>query len=396
MKGRCMARPVDPEFGARLRALMERNGVSLRSLARRTFYSKSYLWDLTKGVKPPSLTAAQTLDDALDARGALIGLVPDLAEPADLELSELAQRVAASDMSAETLTRLERGVDELACAYATTAPALLLPAVRRNLAYVGRLVEVRKTLDQSRRLLVAGGWFALLSATLAIDLRQRPEARASLATAQTLAEQAEHAEIQAWCLETKAWDVLTDGSFAQAARLSRQAQAIAPSGSSAMIQSTAQEGRAWARMGRAPEARKALQRTAKLVSALPMPDSPEHHYRYDPAKAVSYTATTLAWAGDAAAEEAARSALADLHASGEDVRRPRRVVAAQLDLSLALVAARKPDEAAAMATTAITTGRVVPSNWWRAAEIMSGVDSLRIAEVHDLREAFETYRPRSV
>jgi len=323
-----------------------------------------------------------------------VGLVQDHARSGDTGLSELAQRAAASDLSAETLARLEATVDELACAYATTAPAELLPGVRRNLADVGQLVEVRKTLDQSRRLLVAGGWFALLSATLAIDLRKRAEANVSLATAQALAEQAEHAEIQAWCLETRAWDVLTDGDFAQAARLSQQAQAIAPNGSSAMIQAAAQEGRAWARMGRARDARNALRRMAKLVSPLPMPDTPEHHYRYDPAKAVSYTATTLAWAGDPAAEEAARSALGDLHASGEDVRRPRRVVAAQLDLSLALVAARKPDEAAAVATAAIATGRVVPSNWWRATEIMTSVDRFGIAEVRDLREAFEAYRPQ--
>lgn len=317
----------------------------------------------------------------------------DQAGPEDAELSELAQRVAASDISAETLARLEAAVDELACAYATTPPAELMPRVRQNLTYVGQLLDVRKTLDQSRRLLVAGAWFSLLSATLAIDLRQHKQAHASLVTARTLAEQAEHDEIQAWCLETRAWDVLTDGNFARAAQLSQQAQGVAPRGSSAMIQATAQEGRAWARMGYADEARDALSRAGRLVASLAAPDLPEHHYRYDPAKAVAYTATTLAWAGDPAAEEATRSAIADMHTSGEDVRRPRRAASAQLDLSLALIAARKPEEAAAVATAAITSGRVVPSNWWRAAEIMTSVESLGIAEVRDLRDAFEAYRP---
>ncbi|GIM91706.1 hypothetical protein Ato02nite_034990 [Paractinoplanes toevensis] len=61
------------------------------------------------------------------------------------------------------------------------------------------------------------------------------------------------------------------------------------------------------------------------------PDQPEHHYRYDPGKAHAYAATTLAWAGDPAAEVVAREVIAELRA--EDAR-PRRIASAQLDLGL--------------------------------------------------------------
>jgi hypothetical protein len=43
-----------------------------------------------------------------------------------------------------------------------------------------------------------------------------------------------------------------------------------------------------------------------------VPDRPEHHYRYDPAKSDAYTTTTLAWIGDPAAEGYARQVLARL------------------------------------------------------------------------------------
>jgi tetratricopeptide (TPR) repeat protein len=304
--------------------------------------------------------------------------------------------VTASDVGAETLERLESAVDVLATAYATTPPEQLAPRSSRQLAYVVHLLDGRTTLDQHRRLLVAGGWLALLGATLRIDLRHRVAAEAYLGTARQMAEQAEHAEIQAWVLETRAWDVLTCGDYQGAAELAQRAQAIAPRGSSAHIQATAQEGRAWARMGQASETRDALARVERLVSPLPRPERPEHHYQYDPAKALSYTATTLAWVGDPGAEQYARAVIAELESAADGVARPRRTASARLDLGVALLAADKPDEAANAATAAITSGRVVPSNWWRAAEVLAGVEQAGIGEARELRQAYETFQPRMV
>ena len=172
--------------------------------------------------------------------------------------------------------------------------------VRRHLGYVGQLVEARKTLEQHRRLLVVGGWLALLKATVHIDLRQPASAAAHLATAADLAGQANDAEIGAWCLETRAWEVLTAGDYRRAVDLSRRAQDIAPAGGSAIVQATAQEGRAWARIGDRKATRSALDRVEAMTASLRTTESPEHHYHYDPAKALSYAATTLSWVGDPA------------------------------------------------------------------------------------------------
>ncbi|MEV8639302.1 hypothetical protein AB0395_47380 [Streptosporangium sp. NPDC051023] len=302
--------------------------------------------------------------------------------------AELARRVAASDVGTETLEWLETAVDDLAVAYPGTPPAELLGRVRQHLAYVSQLISVKKTLAEHRRLLVAGGWLSLLAATCHIDLHQFPAGAARLRTAAQLSKHAEHPEIMAWCLETEAWQVLTSGNYRRALSLSQDAQRIAPKGSSAYIQATAQQGRAWARLGASRETRDALNQVARLVAPLRMPDRAEHHYRYDPAKSDAYTATTLSWLGDPAAEPYARGVLARLESTTDGPPRPRRAVSARLDLALALLAAGQPDEAGHVTLTAITSGLLVPSNYWRAAEVITAVEAHRVPEAAELREAY--------
>ena len=154
-------------------------------------------------------------------------------------------------------------------------------------------------------------------------------AAAHLRTAAQLAWESEHTEIAAWCLETQAWQMLTAGDYQRAADISQAAQRIAPKTSSAFIQATAQEGRAWARLGTAAQTRGALSRVEALVSPLPMPERPEHHYRYDPPKAQVYVATTLSWLGDTAAEGLSRQVLAAIEAP-QARPRPRRAALARL------------------------------------------------------------------
>jgi transcriptional regulator with XRE-family HTH domain len=384
-----MPREIAPTFAARLRQLMRERGYSFRRLAERTYYGKSYVHDLATGRKAPTAETAHRLDEALGAGGELAALAVFVNGADEVDAVDLARRIEASDVSTETLDQLEAAFDDIASAYTTTPPELLLPLARKHIGYVARLLDGRKTLAQHRRLLVLGGWLSLIGATIRIDLRQNTSAAAWLRTADQLGGHAEHDEIRAWCLETRAWEVLTAGDFRQAIELSQHAQAVAPVGSSAYIQGVAQEGRAWARLGEQGNTRATLDRLNRLAAALPPPERPEHHYKYDPAKALAYTATTLAWAGDPAAEEYARTAVDHLG----DTPRPRRIASARLDLALALTASGKPDEAAANALVAITSGRVVPSNWWRATEVVTAVRATGIPEAEELADAYATYRP---
>lgn len=286
------------------------------------------------------------------------------------------------------IERLELAVDELAVAYPGTAPDELLGRVRAHLGYVGGLLDARATLTQRRRLLVTGAWLSLLAATCLIDLHHDHAATAHLRTAAELARETGHAEIAAWCLETQAWQVLTAGDYRQAVEIARAARQVAPREGSAFIQATAQEGRAWARLGAGAETRTALAQVEKLVSPLPPPAAPEHHYRYDPAKSQAYAATTLAWLGDPAAEPIARQILARLESAADGPPRPRRAASARLDLSLALIAAGRHDEAAGTALEAVTSGRLVPSNYWRAREVIDAVTGRGVPEACELSEAF--------
>jgi transcriptional regulator with XRE-family HTH domain len=386
---------VDPTFGARLRELRAARGMSYRDFGT---VSRSHVHDLEIGRKQPSPEVAAALDRALGANGQLTQLVrpiidgvsaPQTGGDADeLDAFELARRVAASDVGAETITRLEWAVDQLATSYSITPPAQLLARTRRYLSYSGKLLEpgVRKTLAEHGQLLTLAAWLSLIAATLHIDLRQDVAAAARLGTAESLAHHAGNAEIEAWVLETRAWQAVTEGDYPRAVDLSRGAQRLAPKGSSVAIQASAQEGRACARLGRARETYGAINRVHQLVSPLPVPDRPEHHYRYDPGKSVAYTATTLAWLGDPAAERYARQVIDQL---GNSRGWPRRLAAAQIDLALALLAADRPDEAAGVALEAISSGRLVPSNHWRAREVVEAVQERGMSETADLRSAYE-------
>jgi tetratricopeptide (TPR) repeat protein len=218
---------------------------------------------------------------------------------------------------------------------------------------------------------------------------QDDAATARLETAATLARESGQREIEAWCYETEAWRVLTDGDYVQAVELSRTAQDIAPAGTSALIQATAQEGRAHARLGEGKETYSAIKRVQDMSAALGTPDTPEHHYRYDPAKSLSYTATTLAWLGDAAAEPYAREVIARLSPSDDVTRWPRRVASANIDLALVLLEQSRLDEACDAAQKAILSGKVVPSNHWRALEVVKAVEAKQLPESADLREAYQ-------
>jgi transcriptional regulator with XRE-family HTH domain len=276
-------------FAPMLRALMSERGLTVAGLARQVPCDKALISRYRSGRQEPSLRMAQRIDDTLGAAGQLAALArgpaataPDDGADDEIAALELARRAAASDVGTATVERLERAVDMLATAYPGTPPAILLPRVRRNLGYVSGLVGARATLAEHGRLLTAGGWLSLLAATSSVDLGLHDAAAAHLATAAQLAHETGHAELAAWCLETRAWQALTAGDYRQAVTISQAAQRVAPDGSSAQTQATAQEGRAWARIGDSQATYAALRRVESLVSPLPVPADPEHHYPLRP------------------------------------------------------------------------------------------------------------------
>ncbi|HVB42020.1 MAG TPA: helix-turn-helix transcriptional regulator [Streptosporangiaceae bacterium] len=383
------------DFGTLLSGLMTERGLGVRALARHVPCDPALISRLASGRQQPSAQIARRLDEVLDAGGELsdlASLAPDPGPVFDDELGaiEAARRAGATEVGAMAVERLEQVMDTLAMAYPSSAPAKLLSRTGAYLAYATGLLGRKATLSEHRRLLVTSGWLSLLAATSLIDLRRYDAADAYLTTAMQMAAETGHPELSAWCLETRAWQAVSDGDYARAASLARSAQALAPRGSSALIQATAQEGRAWARLGSPRDTCDALTRVEALVSPLPVPDQPEHHYRYDPAKAEAYVATTLSWLGDPAAVDIARSVLAKMESPADP--RPRRAVAARIDLALALAGAGRPDEAGEVTLEAVTSPYLVPSNYWRADEVIAVVESSDPEGSRALREAITARR----
>jgi hypothetical protein len=109
---------------------------------------------------------------------------------------------------------------------------------------------------------------------------------------------------------------------------------------------------------------------------------PDHDFTFDGRKLDGYTATALAWAGDPAGEQIARE-VADRYAAGP----PRRLATAWIDLGLILARDGRADEAAQLGTLAAESGRLVPSNGWRVAELDAALaprrDVPEVAELHE-------------
>jgi hypothetical protein len=221
-------------------------------------------------------------------------------------------------------------------------------------------------LRQRRELIVTAGWLNLLAACLHVDLGQYAAARESRRAAHDLGVDAGDRQIVAWGLEVRAWQAILAHRYEDAVKLCRAGQDVAGRDTSAAVQLTAQEARAQARLGRARETHGALDNASVACSRLPTPEYPDHHFTFDPRKLTSYTATALAWLGDGERAEPFAREVIDLR---QREGRPRRVATAQIDLALIFARQNRAEEACELGDLALSSGRLVPSNIWRAAEL---------------------------
>ena len=306
-------------LGAVLRRLRSLRHLSQDELGRLAGYDGSYVGAVERAAVRPSRALIAALDRALDAGGGLVA-VWRLAEqewdartalgaagdpwPADppgpapaggappagpaagvaageaaaaagtrpdavVEAMELARLAEASDVGADALTSVERSVERLRGAAASAPPGSLLPAVRAQRRYVGRLLDGRLTVAQRRRLLAAAGWLSVVLARLHFEAGERDAAEASRDAALRLARQAGNAELVAWVLEAGAWWALVDGRLREAVDLARAGQDRAPPASSAAVQLALHEAQAWRQLGDPAEAEGALRQAALLRGMLP-------------------------------------------------------------------------------------------------------------------------------
>jgi hypothetical protein len=313
-------------LGAVLRRLRSLRHLSQDELGRLAGYDGSYVGAVERAAVRPSRALIAALDRALDAAGGLLAvwrladqewdaraalgaagdpwpldpsgpapdpaggapggaavagpgaaMAPDEAATAAagsrpdavVEAMELARLAEASDVGADALASVERAVERLRGAAASAPPGSLLPAVRAQRRYVGRLLDGRLTVAQRRRLLTAAGWLSVVLARLHFEAGERDAAEASRDAAWRLARQAGNAELAAWVLEAGAWWALVDGRLREAVELARAGQDRAPPASSAAVQLALHEAQAWRQLGDPAEAEGALRQAALLRGMLP-------------------------------------------------------------------------------------------------------------------------------
>ena len=298
-------RPPDPIassavcLGAVLRRLRTLQGLTQADLGRLAGYGGSYISAVERAAVRPSHELIERCDQVLEADGVLLMLgalagpapgppatgatepAPEVVAPDGwpgpdlgvLEAIEVARRAEASGLGPGTLSGVERAVARLRMAATGTPPEALIPAVRAQLGYAGRLLDGRPTLGQHRRLLVAAGWLSVLLAQLLFDAGDREAAEASRDAAFRLAGQAGHAELAAWAVEALALWALADGRFRDALELAQAGQDLAPPASAAAVQLALDEAQAWTSLGDRGQAAGARRQAALTRAMLPQAGS---------------------------------------------------------------------------------------------------------------------------
>jgi len=209
--------------------------------------------------------------------------------------------------------------------------------LRRVVSFQGQ----RLTLKQHREILTLAGWIALLIACVEYDSGDRQAAETTRRGALSLGTEADHAELQGWAHEIKAWIDLTTGNYHGVVAAARAGIEAAPHHSVA-IQLSAQEAKAWARIGDRRATEVALDKGRRLLEAMPYPDNLDHHFVVDPTKFDFYMMDCYRHlAEDRLAETLANEVIqASTDFDGTE-RAPMRLAEARI--TLGVVAARQGD-----------------------------------------------------
>ena len=130
-----------------------------------------------------------------------------------MDTLELVSRLQRSDLDEATLDGLRVMADRLCSEYPFMPADQLLTEGRAWLRRITTLQGQRVTLKQHREILVLAGWVALLVGCVEYDTGNRQAAETTRQAALSLGTEADHAEIQGWAHEMRAWINLTSGDY---------------------------------------------------------------------------------------------------------------------------------------------------------------------------------------
>ena len=258
-----------------------------------------------------------------------------------MDTLELVSRLQRSDLDEATLNGLRVMADSLCSEYpfmpsrpaAHRGPRLAAPDHHSH--------GQRLTLKQHREILVQAGWVTLLLACVEYDTGNRQAAETTRQAALSLGTEADHAEIQGWAQEIRAWMNLTAGDYHGVIAAAQAGTDMAPV-HGVTVQLAAQEAKAWARIGDRRQTEVALDRGRRLLDSMPYPENLDNHFVVDPTKFDFYAMDCYRHlAEDRMAETLADEVIRSATDFDGTERAPMRLAEARV--TLGVVAARQGD-----------------------------------------------------
>jgi hypothetical protein len=258
-----------------------------------------------------------------------------------METLDIISRLQASDVDNATMEALRITTDRLCSEYALLPAPQLLIEGRNWLQRVLALRAQRLTLSQHREVLSMAGWLALLVGCVEYDLGDKRGAEATRRAALSIGGEAEHAGIQGWASEMRAWFALTTGDY-RGVIAAAQAGGEVAAHQGVAVQLAAQEAKAWARLGDRRQTEVALDKGRRLLEGMPYPDNLDNHFVVDPAKYDFYAMDCYRMLGENRMAEALAGEVIRASTDFDGAERsPMRIAEARL--TLGVVAARDGD-----------------------------------------------------
>ena len=254
---------------------------------------------------------------------------------------ELARLLDGGDVGIGTVESLDEAADLLSRSYPKTPSSVLKARVKKRLEHVIDLLGKRITIDQHRKLLVVAGWMTALLGCIHYDMQEHEDAEVARRIAHQMAKEANEPDLLAWTYEMAAWFALVENRYEDVLEAADIGLQVKDTGSVG-VQLRLQKAKGYARLGDYRETNLALRDAAVLLSKLPPPEHPDHHFVFDHSKWMHYAATIYTWLGDdqKAKEHAGEVIEGHLRPDGTS-RAPMRTAEARL--SLATVYAREGD-----------------------------------------------------
>jgi transcriptional regulator with XRE-family HTH domain len=354
-------------FGAELARLMERHGIGVRELARRTDYTAGYISNLRTGAKAPSPMVARILDSALEASGRLIEVERAMmrepmpqprhghaqTEPEDgfalepsedvLDVLSRIQKWHKGTVHPEIIGQLQDNIRHTVAQYEKFDHSSLVPALLKQRAWIGSLLDECSHPRQRQQLFEIAGAASGVLGYVAVGRGDFPLARAYCLEAFQLGDFAGDANLRAWARGLQSFCEYYAGRYDEALNLATDGLNYARSGPQSVRLTINGAARAMGKLGDTEGVHRAVADAYDLMSRNDVPSGVPSSITfgcYSEAQTASNAATAYVSLGMAErVQHYVELALPDISKSESPWSRSLVMI----DLALSVIRSKEPD-----------------------------------------------------